>query len=144
MRLRAVLGIAVLDLALTVSGSLLSSANAQAPAPATAPSGPAPTCFVVRFKIKPGKNAEFEKLIAKVQASLPSSEPGNIYYDLYQPSGEPQTYVIIEHYKNAQAVTAHGQDKAVKDMFVGLKDVLDGPQQQAIQADRLVLVSSKP
>ena len=143
MRLRTVLGIAVLNLALTVSGLLPASAKAQAPAPAAAP-GPAPTCFVVRFKIKPGKNAEFEKLIAKVQASLPSSEPGNIYYDLYQPTGEPQTYVIIEHYRNAQAVTAHGQDQAVKDMFTGLKDVLDGPQQQAIQADRLVLVSSKP
>jgi quinol monooxygenase YgiN len=113
--------------------------NAGAPAPAAA-AGPAPTTFVVRFKIKPGKNADFEKVMATLQAALPKSEPGNIYYDLYLPSADSQTYVLIEHYRNADAVTAHGKDPNTQQMASAIKDLLDGPP----SAERLILVSSKP
>jgi quinol monooxygenase YgiN len=119
------------------------AANAQAPTASTpaAPTvaGPAPTTFVVKFKIKPGKNAEFEKVMATLQSALPKSEPGNIYYDLYLPSADSQTYVLIEHYKNAAAVKAHGQDPNTQQMAAAIKDLLDGPP----SADRLILVSSK-
>jgi quinol monooxygenase YgiN len=120
------------------------AANAQAPnagAPAApGAAGPAPTTFVVRFKIKPGKNAEFEKVMATLQSALPKSEPGNVYYDLYLPSADSQTYVLIEHYRNADAVTAHGKDPNTQQMASAIKDLLDGPP----SADRLILVSSKP
>ena len=125
---------------------LCAAANAQAPnagAPAPAPAaaaGPAPTTFVVRFKIKPGRNAEFEKVMATLQSALPKSEPGNVYYDLYLPSADSQTYVLIEHYRNADAVTAHGKDPNTQQMAAAIKDLLDGPP----SADRLILVSSKP
>ncbi len=121
------------------------AANAQAPgasasAAAGAAIGPAPTTFVVKFKIKPGKNAEFEKVMARLQSALPKSEPGNLYYDLYLPSADSQTYVLIEHYKNADAVQAHGKDPNTQQMASAIKDLLDGPP----SADRLILVSSKP
>jgi quinol monooxygenase YgiN len=127
---------------------MLSVALAQAPsqgAPAASgPKGPPPTTFVVRFKIKAGKNFEFEKAMAKIQAALASSEPGNIYYDLYLPAVDSQTYVLIEHYKNADAVTAHGKDPNTRQMFTDIKDLLDGPTTESISAERLILVSSKP
>ena len=116
------------------------AANAQSP-PASAPtSAPAPTTFVVRFKIKPGRNADFEKIMATLQSQLPASEPGNVYYDLYLPSADSQTYVIIEHYRNAAAVQAHGKDPNTQKMAAAIKDLLDGPP----AAERLILVSSKP
>lgn len=121
---------------------LLGAANAQTPAgsaPAAA-SGPVPTTFVVKFKIKPGRNADFEKIIAKLQGQLGTSEPGNLYYDLYLPSADSQTYVLIEHYKDADAVKAHGKDPNTQAMASAIKDLLDGPP----SADRLILVSSKP
>lgn len=119
---------------------LVAAANAQSP-PASAPtSGPAPTTFVVRFKIKPGRNADFEKIMATLQSQLPASEPGNVYYDLYLPSADSQTYVIIEHYRNAAAVQAHGKDPNTRKMAAAIKDLLDGPP----AAERLILVSSKP
>jgi quinol monooxygenase YgiN len=128
---------------------MMSAALAQAPsqnAPATpaAPKGPPPTTFVVKFKIKVGKNADFEKAMAKIQAALVTSEPGNIYYDLYLPAVDSQTYVLIEHYKNADAVTAHGKDPNTRQMFTDIKDLLDGPTTESISAERLILVSSKP
>jgi quinol monooxygenase YgiN len=121
---------------------LLSAANAQTPiggAPAGT-SGPATTTFVVRFKIKPGRNAEFEKIMTKLQGQLRTSEPGNIYYDLYLPAADSQTYVLIEHYKDADAVKAHGKDPNTQAMATAIKDLLDG----APAAERLILVSSKP
>jgi quinol monooxygenase YgiN len=127
---------------------LMSAASAQTPgqsAPAaSAPKGPPPTTFVVKFKIKAGKNADFEKAMAKIQAALVTSEPGNIYYDLYLPAVDSQTYVLIEHYKNADAVTAHGKDPNTRQMFTDIKDLLDGPTTESISAERLILVSSKP
>jgi quinol monooxygenase YgiN len=125
--------------------SLMNAATAQAPGPGTpAATGPAPTTFVVRFKIKPGKNTAFEKAMAKIQAALVTSEPGNIFYDLYLPAADSQTYVLIEHYRNADAVTAHGKDPNTQQMVTDIKDLLDGPMAQAVSAERLILVSSKP
>jgi quinol monooxygenase YgiN len=121
---------------------LIGTANAQAPngsAP-TAAAGPAPTTFVVTFKIKPGRNAEFEKVMATLQAALVKSEPGNLYYDLYLPAADSQVYVLIEHYRDADAVQAHGKDPHTQQMATAIKDLLDGP----LSADRLILVSSKP
>lgn len=123
-----------------VSLCVLGLAQAQAPAsgPAAA-SGPAPTTFVVRFKIKPGRNADFEKVMATLQSQLPASEPGNVYYDLYLPAPDSQTYVLIEHYRDAAAVQAHSKDPNTQAMANALKDLLDGPP----AAERLILVSSK-
>ena len=121
---------------------LLSAAHAQTPAggaPAVT-GGPAPTTFVVRFKIKAGRNADFEKIMTKLQGQLRNSEPGNVYYDLYLPTADSQTYVLIEHYRDADAVKAHGQDPNTQAMATAIKDLLDGPP----AAERLILVSSKP
>jgi quinol monooxygenase YgiN len=125
----------------TVALCLVTVASAQTPAPAA---GPAPTTFVVRFKVKPDKTADFEKAMAKIQAALVKSEPGNIFYDLYLPAAGSHTYVLIEHYRNAEAVTAHGKDPNTQQMVADIKDLLDGPMAQAVSAERLILVSSKP
>ena len=123
---------------------LMNVGSAQTPGPVAPTAGPAPTTFVVRFKVKPGRNADFEKAMAKIQAALVSSEPGNIFYDLYVPAAGSQTYVIIEHYRNAAAVAAHGKDPNTQQMVADIKDLLDGPMAQAVSAERLILVSSKP
>jgi quinol monooxygenase YgiN len=128
----------------TAALCLVTIASAQAPSPGAAGAAAAPTTFVVRFKIKPGRNTDFEKVMAKMQAALASSEPGNIFYDLYLPAPGSQTYVLIEHYRDAAAVTAHGKDPNTKQMVADIGDLLDGPMAQAISAERLVLVSSKP
>jgi quinol monooxygenase YgiN len=132
--------IGLISAALTLS--LLGAANAQIPAGSApnAASSPVPTTFVVRFKIKSGRNAEFEKVISKLQAQLAGSEPGNVYYDLYLPAADSQTYVLIEHYRDAAAVKTHGEDPNTQAMAVAVKDLLDGPP----AAERLILVSSKP
>jgi quinol monooxygenase YgiN len=116
-------------------------ANAQAPAQnSSAPAagnGPAPTCFVVKFKVKAGENVAFEKMFRNVEASVRENEPGNVQYDLYRMAEDPQTYVVIEHYKDAAAVRAHGQH--ARKLFADLASLTEGRP----DAMRLVFVSSK-
>jgi quinol monooxygenase YgiN len=133
----------------SVSLALLSTAAAYAqsptaPAAASAASAAAdskalPSAFVVKFKVKPGKNAAFEQAFAEMQKSVASAEPGNLYYDLYRIDQDPQTYVILEHYKDQAAVQAHGKSPHARKLIAALGDLLDG----APDAQRLVLVSSK-
>ena len=136
--------IATTAAALLLSGAVAAQTPGRAAPASKAATGPAPTTFVVSFKIKPGKNAAFVKAMAKIQAALVSSEPGNISYDLYLPSPDSQVYVLIEHYRDAAAVTAHGKDPNTRQMVADIKDLLDGPMNEAVTAERLILVSSKP
>lgn len=97
---------------------------------------PTATAFFVVFKVKPGKDAEFERVFRNMEARVRENEPGNLSYDLYR-NGEPHTYVIIERYRNRAAVAAHGRD--ARNLMSDLRDSLDGaPRFQA-----LTLVSSK-
>jgi quinol monooxygenase YgiN len=110
-----------------------------------APSAPAAsradgaTTFVVKFKIKAGKAAAFEQAFREMSAGVREHEPGNIYYELYRTNDEPQTYVVLEHYKDAAAVAAHGKSPHAQKLIAALRDMLDGPP----QAQRLVFVTSK-
>ena len=94
------------------------------------------TAFVVQFKVKSGEEAAFEEAFRRMEAKVRKNEPGNLSYDLYR-SGQPQTYVIIERYRNRAAVTAHGRD--ARNLMSDLQPSLEGPP--TFQA--LTLVSSK-
>ena len=66
-------------------------------------------------------------------------EPGNAQYDLLVMAGDSAVYVIIERYKDAAAVAAHGQSERAKAMFAKLGELMDG----APQADYMQLISAK-
>jgi quinol monooxygenase YgiN len=118
---------------------LLLTMTAHGQPPAAGSSPPAFTAMVVQFKVKPGKNAEFEKAFAEMMVGVRNSEPGNVDYELFHDAQDPQTYVIFEHYKDADAVTAHGKSEHGKKLFAALQDLVDGRP----QAQRLVFVRSK-
>ncbi|HVY81883.1 MAG TPA: putative quinol monooxygenase [Steroidobacteraceae bacterium] len=118
--------------------------QAQTPgpsAPAAAPANPrgTPTTMVVKFRVKAGKNAEFEKAFREMQDGVRAHEPGNVYYDFFVDSNDPQLYVIVERYKDADAVAAHGKSEHAKKMIATIRDLMDGP----IEAERLILISAK-
>jgi quinol monooxygenase YgiN len=115
----------------------LMAAEPQAGRP---PARPANTdTMVVKFKAKPGKSEEMKAFWLEMQKEVAHSEPGNVQYDLLVMAGDPAVYVIIEHYKNAAAVAAHGQGEKAKAMFAKLGELMDG----APTADYMQLISSK-
>lgn len=98
------------------------------------------TAMVVKFRAKPGKSEEMKAFWLEMQKEVAKSEPGNVYYDLMVMPSDPEVYVIVERYKDAAAVAAHGQSEKAKAMFAKLGELMAGPP----QADYLQLISSKP
>jgi quinol monooxygenase YgiN len=130
-----------------ISGLLLGlvltvNAYGQPPsAPASgAVAGPAATAYFIKFKVKPGKNADFEKAISEMMVGVREKEPGNVYCDLLHLAQAPQTYVIIERYKDVEASRAHAESEYIKKLGAALKnDLLDGPP----ELQELVFIRSK-
>lgn len=108
-------------------------------APAASAASPTPTGLFVKFKVKPGKNTAFETAFRQMQASMREQEPGALYYDLFVTVEDPQTYVIMERYKDAAAVEAHGRTEHMRKVLAELRDLMDGPP----VPQQLVLVSEK-
>jgi quinol monooxygenase YgiN len=112
----------------------------SAPTSGGAVAGPAATAYFIRFKVKPGKNADFEKAISEVMVGVREKEPGNVYCDLLHLPQDPQTYVIIERYKDAEAAKAHSESEYIKRLGAALKNgLLDG----APEVQDLVFIRSK-
>jgi len=110
----------------------------QAPRPAARPANT--NAMVVKFRAKPGKSEEMKAFWLEMQKEVARSEPGNVYYDLMVMAGDPAVYVIVERYKDAAAVAAHGQSEKAKAMFAKLGELMEG----APTADYMQLISSKP
>ena len=70
----------------------------------------------------------------EMQNEVARSEPGNAQYDLLVMAGDPAVYVIIERYKDAAAVAAHGQSERAKAMFAKLGELMDGAPQVRLHA----------
>jgi len=127
----------ILTAALVALALPLMAAEPQVGPPATRPANA--NTMVVKFRAKPGKSEEMKAFWLEMQKEVAKSEPCNVQYDLLVMAGDPAVYVIIERYKDAAAVAAHGQSAQAKAMFAKLGELMDG----APQADYLQLVSSK-
>jgi quinol monooxygenase YgiN len=63
---------------------------------------------VATLKVQDGKAAEFEKVFTGLMAQVRANEPGNVVYQLCRTRGEPNTYKVLELYKDEDALKAHG------------------------------------
>jgi quinol monooxygenase YgiN len=113
----------------------LAAAEPQTARPAARPANT--DAMVVKFRAKPGKSEEMKAFWLEMQKEVARSEPGNVYYDLLVMADDPEVYVIIERYKDAAAVAAHGTSDKAKAMFAKLGELMEG----APQADYMKLVS---
>ena len=135
--MKLILTAALVALTLPLMAAEPQTPGAQAPRPAARPANT--NTMVVKFRARTGKSEEMKKFWLEMQKEVAKSEPGNAQYDLLTVASDPDVYVIIERYKDAAAVAAHGQSAAAKAMFAKLGELMDG----APQADYLELVSSK-
>lgn len=96
--------------------------------------------MVVKFRAKPGKREEMKAFWLEMQKEVARSEPGAVQYDLLVMADDPDVFVIVERYKDAAAVAAHGQSEQARALFARLGALMEG----APQADYMQLVSAKP
>jgi quinol monooxygenase YgiN len=63
--------------------------------------------FVARVLVKPENAAEFEALMTYVADMSRQHESGVVYYGFAKGVDEPNTYVVLEVYQNADAQANH-------------------------------------
>jgi quinol monooxygenase YgiN len=64
--------------------------------------------IVATIKVQDGKGADFEAVFAELAAKVRSEEPGNLMYQLTRSRTDPNTYKVLELYKDQDALTHHG------------------------------------
>ena len=63
--------------------------------------------IVATLKVKAGEGSKFEDVFKKLMAQVRANEPGNIVYQLTKSRAEPDTYKVLEIYKDEDALGAH-------------------------------------
>ena len=65
--------------------------------------------IVATLQIQSGKGPDFEAVFLDLASKVRASEPGNIIYQLTKSRTDPDTYKVLELYKDQDAVAHHGQ-----------------------------------
>lgn len=82
--------------------------------------------IVARIEVRKGKEKEF-----MAQAGLliqnTRAEEGNISYNLYQNSENPDFFLFYEEYKDQAAMELHASSKYLKNFGEAVKDLLAVP-----------------
>lgn len=63
--------------------------------------------FIATLVVKPGQEAEFEKLQQELSEESHRSEPDLIAYDVIRHRDKPQTYVVYARFKDQAAFDLH-------------------------------------
>ena len=65
--------------------------------------------IVATLKVQGGKNAEFEAIFADLAKQVRANEQGCLMYQLTRSQSDPNTYKVLELYRDAESLTQHGQ-----------------------------------
>ena len=65
------------------------------------------TCFIARLKVKPGHEAEFEKLQRELSMLTHEQEPDTYVYDVIRHRTEPGVYVVYARFKDEASFQLH-------------------------------------
>ncbi|MFC3750112.1 putative quinol monooxygenase [Paenibacillus sp. GCM10012306] len=58
------------------------------------------------IQVKPERREQFLTVVKPLIASS-QSEEGNLSYELYEQSGQDNVFIMVENWRDAEAVTAH-------------------------------------
>lgn len=64
--------------------------------------------IIATLKVQDGKNAEFEGVFTDLAKLVRANEPGNLVYQLTKSRTDPNTYKVLELYKDQESLTHHG------------------------------------
>jgi quinol monooxygenase YgiN len=63
---------------------------------------------IATLRIQEDKVSEFEAFFTELQTQVRANEVGNVAYQLTKSRTEPNTYKVLELYKDQDALTHHG------------------------------------
>ncbi|MBS0412126.1 MAG: antibiotic biosynthesis monooxygenase [Proteobacteria bacterium] len=82
--------------------------------------------IVATLKVQDGKGPELEAVFAELAPLVRANEPGNVLYQLTKSRTDPNTYKVLELYKDQEAVAAHGGSAHFKEHSPKMGAVLAG------------------
>ena len=64
--------------------------------------------IIATLKVQDGKGPEFEGVFTDLAKQVRANEPGNLVYQLTRSRTDPNTYKVLELYKDQESLTHHG------------------------------------
>jgi quinol monooxygenase YgiN len=81
--------------------------------------------LIAKLKVQEGKGAEFEAAFRPLSAKVNSNEePGNVLYKLCKSRSDPNTYVVMELYRDQAAVDEHPKTKHFAELWPTIQPLL--------------------
>ncbi len=71
---------------------------------------------VAVLRVQDGKGEELEAIFKELAAKVKENETGALMYQLTKSRAEPNTYKVLELYKDQDALTHHGQTDYFKEL----------------------------
>ena len=71
---------------------------------------------VAVLRVQDGKGEELETIFKELAAKVKANEAGALMYQLTKSRTEPNTYKVLELYKDQDALTHHGQTDYFKEL----------------------------
>jgi quinol monooxygenase YgiN len=82
--------------------------------------------FIGHLRVRPENGPALEALLTHVRDLTRANEPGVAYYDFARSADEPDTYMVVEVYRDAAAHAAHMETAWVKDSIPRSRALIEG------------------
>ncbi|GAB1643428.1 antibiotic biosynthesis monooxygenase [Krasilnikovia sp. MM14-A1259] len=86
-------------------------------------------------KVKPGKEAELNKLMARLEADIRANEPGCLRFDYVRSDADPSLRLVYEQYRDREALEYHQRSVYLREFIPHLLECLEEPPQVTTYGD---------
>ena len=83
--------------------------------------------LAVRFDLRPGAEADFDRLVEATTARIRADEPGTLLYLCHRVREEPTARVFYELYRDEAAFRAHEEQPHVRAFLAERERYMAGP-----------------
>ena len=85
--------------------------------------------LVVRFTVKDGAAADFDRLVEMTVAEIHRHEPGTLVYAVHEVEGESNVRIFYELYRDRAAFDEHERQEHTRRFLTERERYLSGPPQ---------------
>jgi quinol monooxygenase YgiN len=82
--------------------------------------------LVATLRTNEGKDEQFEAVFREAMAAAKAEEPGCLLYQLVKSRTEPNTYKVLELYKDQDALSVHAKGEKMRAAFGKMGGLLAG------------------
>jgi quinol monooxygenase YgiN len=85
--------------------------------------------YIIKLRVKPGQGPAYEALLSDVFRQVRDREPGVLYFDFARSVHDPERYVVVEVYRDAEARAAHSTMPWIREaLSIGSAMIVGAPE----------------